>query len=152
MKGQFEGIFVVCRLWSICCAYAGYGLLFWCIVYIPGSVVWGSVWFEPIKIICKCCMFVSRFRFCHTGFGIVFLLTGLVSCENVLLHSNAIFTSIFFQTFKEFANIKLQTQIFTTSTMVQFCVNKYPPLVLRHSLQYSWFVTMCMWYILRIRC
>ena len=55
----------------------------------------------------------------------MFLLTGFVSCEIVLLHLNDIFTSKCTQTHKELAKIKLQTQIFTTVTPVQFCVSKY---------------------------
>ena len=57
----------------------------------------------------------------------IVLLTGLVSCEIVLLHLNASFTSVCFQTYKQLANIKLQTQFCTSVTLVQFCVGKSPP-------------------------
>ena len=53
----------------------------------------------------------------------MFLLPGLLSCEIVLLHLNAIFTLLFVHTYKELANTKFQTQFFTTVTMVHFCVN-----------------------------
>jgi len=71
-------------------------------------------------------MLESRFRFCYRLCWLEFLLTGFVSCEIVLLQLNEIFKSICFQTHKQMANIKLQTQIFTRSTMVQFCVSKSP--------------------------
>jgi len=54
----------------------------------------------------------------------------------VLLHLNAIFTSICSQTYKELANINLQTQIFTTVTSVQFCVSKSP------TLNVTWHITI----------
>jgi len=44
-------------------------------------------------IVCKCYMIASRFRFCHGGWGEVFLAS-LASCEIVLLHLNAIFTLV----------------------------------------------------------
>jgi hypothetical protein len=45
----------------------------------------------------------------------------------VLLHLNAIFTSVCFQTHKQSANNKLQAQFFITVTMVQFCESKSTP-------------------------
>jgi len=36
--------------------------------------------------------------FCHSGWWLVLLLTGLVSCEIVLSHLNAIFKSVCLQT------------------------------------------------------
>jgi len=57
----------------------------------------------------------------------VFLLTRFLSCEFLLLQLNAIFTSVYFQTYKEFPNIKLQTQIFTTVRLAQFSVSKSTP-------------------------
>jgi len=71
-------------------------------------------------------MLASRFRFCYRVCWLEFLLTGFVSCEIVLLQLNEIYKSICFQTHKQLANIKLQTQIFTRSKMVHFCVNKSP--------------------------
>jgi len=71
-------------------------------------------------------MLASRFHFCYRVFWLEFLLAGFVSCEIVLLQLNAIYTSIYFKTNKQLFNIKLQTQIFTTVTMVQFCVSKSP--------------------------
>jgi len=57
----------------------------------------------------------------------VFLLTGSVSCEIVLLKLKAVLTSVYFQTYKQFANIKLQTQIFTTVSPTQFSASKSTP-------------------------
>ena len=53
----------------------------------------------------------------------MYLLPGLLGCEIVLLHLNAIFTLLFFHTYKQLANTKLQTQFFTTVKLVHFCVN-----------------------------
>ena len=54
------------------------------------------------------------------------LLTGLVSCEILFFQLNEIFTSVYYQTHKQFANIKLQTQIFTKVRLAQFSVSKSP--------------------------
>jgi len=82
---------------------------------------------EEDTIVCHCYMSVSGYRSCYWGWGLVFLLTGLVSCEIVLLHLNAIFTLVCSQTYKVLANIKFEKKFFPTVTLVQFCVSKSPP-------------------------
>jgi len=82
---------------------------------------------EEDMIVCHCCMSVSGYRSCYWGWGLVFLLTGLVSCEIVLLHLNAIFTLVCSQTYKVLAYIKYETKLFPAVTLVLFCVSKSPP-------------------------
>jgi hypothetical protein len=84
-------------------------------------LVWPRYDFLPLLHVSEYIPFLSQ------GVGLLFVLTGLVRCEIVLLHLNVIFTLVCSQTYKALANIKFEDKVFPAVTLLQFCVSKSPP-------------------------